>query len=1417
MVRLKGYRMALLIAIFTMIFPLQAMATTDGEEELMSLASSMQAPFQTEVIVRTVNQFTDQADVTDFIQKAVQYKVDVINMSVKQDEDHEVPSGYVFYDSDIAPIASGYESFDALEAVISEAHVHGIEVRAWIPQFHDQAAFNLNPSWQMHALVDGVPTPYTGANGSEYFVNPIHPGVQAYQRSIIAEVVENYAVDGVVLDWLRFDDYDMDVSAYTVQLFEDEYGYSPLDIDLSVDSPQRQEWNEWRTDHIGSYVQAVRSDIEQIKPGMPLGVYILPPEFIEVGQDSAKFKDDVDFVAPMAYFDDWGFPADWVYGADGILNDTQSLVGPQVELIPTLDNDWSVAEYQEVYGGIRDAFPEVTSLSFFAYGAWDESVLSDIKDRRCWPEDDWVAPVEGDYEAELPTPWRARNIGLEPGDVTYSGQDGRFEIVTEGTDIWGTQDQLNYIYRPLTGDGTMIVQVDAMNDMSDWAKAGIMIRESLETDAKHVDMLVTPVNGATFQYRVDTGGATTDQVASGSPSVWLMLERSGDIFTGSVSTDGQSWTEVGSTTVAMESEAYIGLAVSNPEDTGQPEAILRHVNFDGDLAGCYESGSNTVTAEEVGGEQMPNSWAAAHIGYGSGQAEYTEGEFQLSSLGTDLWGTEDGFHYVYQTLQGDGTITARVSSMAQMSEWAKTGVMIRESLDADAKHVDMLVTPSLASYQSRVETGGGTSDATMDASLPLYVKLVRTGDHFTGLVSTDSITWERVGGGEVTMQGAVCIGLAISNPGDDPANLALVDQVEVMPFGDMIPPTAPVHPQIHEVTDATVELAWLPSYDDVAVAGYEVSYDDTVITTIGSETTIDGLAANTSYSFELRAVDYGGNRSEPTIVEAKTKGMSLIRGHDWSNFSGAVANGDAVLIRGLGRGIIPLGDDGSREPTPNSPINLRGPSLQVTGDFSVSATMLTSTYTDAYLQLYGTLPIIQDEWRQEGKWINLGLKRDGLLVEVYDGQSAEPLYTETIPRLSSGEVELTMTRLGEQLQFYLSEEKVVELNDPGIFDDGRVYFGADADVGESFLLEALYAKPEGTASELIVVDPSFGAYEPEPASLRLLAEQHYPHLRMGTAATINALMGDEQYAETLAKEFNMITPENEMKFQFIHPQRDQYAFAEMDTLMAFAEAHGIAVHGHTMAWSEALPRWVTDGGYSAAELEEILVEHTTTVVSRYPQIMSWDIINEPMAGLNTDDSIRSSVWYDTLGESYIDIALHAAHAANPDAKLYINEYWIEEDNTKSQAVYDLIVRLQERGVPIHGVGFQMHEDLTDEWDPVSAETFQAVAEKFAQIGIEVRVSEMDMNIHKEVTPAVLQEHGAYYRSIIDMVKSFEENGIRFNAFSMWGFTDRYSSLQPHHAYDDFGNGLIFDEGYAPKPAYQQLIDALMEAPPASQE
>ena len=337
--------------------------------------------YRTEIIVRTVRNLRTPADVETLVGHAVASNVEVINLAAKQDEDDEVPSGTVFFHSHVAPRAPGWERFDALQETIKVAHRHGVRVRAWVPQFHDQAAMRRNPTWQMQAAVDGKAVPFAGKKGNEFFVNPLDPGVQAYQRSIIEEIVRRYPVDGIVIDWLRFDDFNMDVGPLTRARYRALEGIDPLAIDFATDNAARRAWNAWRAAALGDYVRSVRALLDAVRPGLELGFYILPPEFEEVAQDAATFAGAVNFLSPMAYFRDWGYEPRWVYR--NVVPQTVAKAA-KARVIPVLDEDWTDSAYREIIPHLRRDFAAIDTLSWFVYGRWTESVFRRIDRLRRW-------------------------------------------------------------------------------------------------------------------------------------------------------------------------------------------------------------------------------------------------------------------------------------------------------------------------------------------------------------------------------------------------------------------------------------------------------------------------------------------------------------------------------------------------------------------------------------------------------------------------------------------------------------------------------------------------------------------------------------------------------------------------------------------------------------------------------------------------------------------------------------------------------------------------------------------------------------------------------------------------------------------------------------------------------------------------
>src|SRR5262245_40599198 len=188
------------------------------------------------------------------------------------------------------------------------------------------------------------------------------------------------------------------------------------------------------------------------------------------------------------------------------------------------------------------------------------------------------------------------------------------------------------------------------------------------------------------------------------------------------------------------------------------------------------------------------------------------------------------------------------------------------------------------------------------------------------------------------------------------------------------------------------------------------------------------------------------------------------------------------------------------------------------------------------------------------------------------------------------------------------------------------------------------------------------------------------NLRVGTA--VDRLFSNDadgtQFKTIAAREFSALTAENDMKHQRLQPARGVFRFTRADSLVAFAEANGMQMRGHTLVWHQQLATWLTSGSWTQAEARALMIDHITNVVSHFRgHIVAWDVVNE---ALNDDGTRRATFWSLNVGSDYIDDAFRAARAADPQALLFYNDYNIEGMNAKSDSAYALVRGMQQRGV-----------------------------------------------------------------------------------------------------------------------------------------
>jgi endo-1,4-beta-xylanase len=316
---------------------------------------------------------------------------------------------------------------------------------------------------------------------------------------------------------------------------------------------------------------------------------------------------------------------------------------------------------------------------------------------------------------------------------------------------------------------------------------------------------------------------------------------------------------------------------------------------------------------------------------------------------------------------------------------------------------------------------------------------------------------------------------------------------------------------------------------------------------------------------------------------------------------------------------------------------------------------------------------------------------------------------------------------------------------------------------------------------------------PSP-SLRELAERR--GLRIGTAIHDPAVFSNPRYAAILAREFSIVSPENVMKWDTVEPEHglEDFTAAEHIFLPTAARDRQL-VRGHNLVWHSQLPSWLSRT-WTSAQLASFVQAHVTDEVSAFRgRIFAWDVVNEP---LNEDGTLATNIWSTAVGPDYIATALQWAHAADPHARLYINDFNLEALGPKSDGMFALVQGLQKRGIPIHGVGFQGHLDVRFPFPSGMAANLQ----RFAALGIDVAITEADVRMPLPVTPAQLATQTSYYSQMLAAYLTVPDPV----SFTVWGFADAYSWVDGFFIGE--GAACLFDRNLLPKPAYFALRTAL---------
>ena len=307
-------------------------------------------------------------------------------------------------------------------------------------------------------------------------------------------------------------------------------------------------------------------------------------------------------------------------------------------------------------------------------------------------------------------------------------------------------------------------------------------------------------------------------------------------------------------------------------------------------------------------------------------------------------------------------------------------------------------------------------------------------------------------------------------------------------------------------------------------------------------------------------------------------------------------------------------------------------------------------------------------------------------------------------------------------------------------------------------------------------------------------------------------LSETSYATTLAREYNLVEAEDAMKWEVVHPAAETFDFTQADRIVEFAILHGMKVRGHTLVWHQQNPAWLSEGKFTAEELSQILHYHINNVVGHFRgKVFAWDVANEAFDEVRLGQ-LRSTLWYDQPGIGfagrgylYLEQCFRWTHEADPNTLLFYNEAEAETVNAKSDVIYAMVRDFRKRGVPIDGVGLQMHvSNLHPDIGSISANIA-----RFTALGVQVHITEMDVALPVDANGNAGVEDLALQADIYRQIAAACLSHRGCTGIQTWGFTDKYSWIGSH-SHHTRGAALPFDLDYRPKPAYAALLRAINE-------
>ena len=350
--------------------------------------------------------------------------------------------------------------------------------------------------------------------------------------------------------------------------------------------------------------------------------------------------------------------------------------------------------------------------------------------------------------------------------------------------------------------------------------------------------------------------------------------------------------------------------------------------------------------------------------------------------------------------------------------------------------------------------------------------------------------------------------------------------------------------------------------------------------------------------------------------------------------------------------------------------------------------------------------------------------------------------------------------------------------------------------------------------------------DPQANETNSMSESFKKNFYVGAAINENQILEkDERSTSIIKNQFNTISPENNLKWELLHPEPETFYFDVVDKYVEFGEKNDMYIVGHTLVWHSQLAKYMNECKDSLT-MANYMEKHINTVVTRYKgRIDSWDVVNE---ALNEDGTLRKSVFWEVLGEKYIETAFRLAEKADREAELTYNDYNLCKPK-KREGALRLVEKLKNKGAKINSIGIQAHWQL----ESPSLEEIEKSIINFSKLGVKVCFTELDISVLPNPWELVGAEVSQNFQEYIgdkkmnpypkelpeniqlklakryeDIFKLFLKHEDKISRVTFWGVTDKDSWLNDFPIKERTNYPLLFDRNYQPKKAYYKLINLI---------